>query len=432
MKQRLITIVLTALILVVPMAIMPSAEENYNLPKIIALLLLGVVLLILLLLNYKKINIDKKDILIFIFAVLILISTIFSSQIKTSIFGMKRRYEGMLSLYVYILIYLCAKKFLYYKNKKTLIVILYCLYIPICILAMLQYYLKVPELYPIFNKGVCGTFGNTNFMGSFLTLGMPIFSLLFISKGYKISFVTSNLAFFALVTCLARSAWVAFIVLIFIILIYLIKRKDKKLLLRTIALVTCFALIFGFLFIPQKVNSKGKPIKTRIDRKVSALNKEIKTITTKGINERTGSDRIQIWGIALELILKHPIVGVGTDNLAYSILKNPSSEAIDYMQRTNQLIDKAHNEYFQIAATLGIPALIVYLTFVCLILTDKQKQLFNNLGLLITCTSIVCYLIQAFFNISTIGVAPLFWFALGLTDNKMILNKEEKDIKENK
>ena len=432
MKQRLITIVLTVLILVVPMAIMPSTEENYNLPKIIALLFLGVVLLILLLLNYKKINIDKKDILIFIFAVLILISTIFSSQIKTSIFGMKRRYEGMLSLYVYILIYLCAKKFLYYKNKKTLIIVLYCLYIPICILAILQYYLKVPELYPIFNKGVCGTFGNTNFMGSFLTLGIPVFSILFIAKGYKTCFFASNLVFFSLVTCLARSAWIAFIVLTFIILIYLIKQRNKKYLLRTIILLICFTLIFTFLFVPKKVTSKGKPIKTRVDKKIEAVKEEIKTVTTKGINEKTGSSRIQIWSISLDLILKHPIIGVGTDNLAYSILREPSSKVIDYMQRTNHLIDKAHNEYFQIAATLGIPALIVYLTFVCLILTDKQKQLFNNLGLLITCTSIVCYLIQAFFNISIIGVAPLFWFALGLTDNKMILKKEETDIKENK
>lgn len=31
------------------------------------------------------------------------------------------------------------------------------------------------------------------------------------------------------------------------------------------------------------------------------------------------------------------------------------------------------------------------------------------------------YLVQAFFNISTIGIAPMFWFALGIMDNKKII-----------
>ena len=31
------------------------------------------------------------------------------------------------------------------------------------------------------------------------------------------------------------------------------------------------------------------------------------------------------------------------------------------------------------------------------------------------------YLVQAFFNISTIGIAPIFWFCLGIIDNKNII-----------
>ena len=89
--------------------------------------------------------------------------------------------------------------------------------------------------------------------------------------------------------------------------------------------------------------------------------------------------------------------------------------------RTGKDIDKAHNEYLQIAATIGIPALIVYLSFLSLILFPKMKEMFKNKLLFILVLTIICYLTQAFFNISTIGVAPLFWMLLGIIDNKEMI-----------
>ena len=82
-----------------------------------------------------------------------------------------------------------------------------------------------------------------------------------------------------------------------------------------------------------------------------------------------------------------------------------------------QLADKAHNEYLQIAATIGIPALIIYLAFVCQIVF-KDKNIFKNNATFILLVPIISYLVQAFFNISTIGVAPIFWLLLGLIQNQ--------------
>lgn len=416
MKEKSITIILTILIILLPMAIMPSISNDYNMPKLIILLSGGVLLLIFFLANYKKIEIDKKDILLLIFAALIFTSTMLSSNFKTSILGTKKRYEGMLTLFTYILIYFCTKKFLNYKNKNNLLKVLYVIYISICILGVLQYYIKIPNqnLYPIFNKGVCGTFGNTNFIGSFLSLGIPAFTTLYIVKGKKISFITSLLVFFCLIACGARSSWVAFAVFVFILLIYLIKMKNKEYLKRTAILFVCFALIFTYLF-----TAKSSFVRT----KVNAISNDVKTASVQGINEKMGSSRIQIWRITTNLIKKYPIFGIGTDNLKNSLHRNMTDDYEEFIKRTNSTIDKAHNEYLQIAATLGIPALVIYLVFIVLVLKGKEKQIFNNLNIFIIYSSIICYLVQAFFNISTIGVAPLFWFALGLIDNKMI-NKD--------
>ena len=231
MKEKFITVILTIIITAVPIAILPDAKQ-YNLAKICILLTSGAILLILMILNHKKIKLDKKDFLILIFGGLVLLSTIFSTNLDRSIIGSRNRYEGMLAIFTYILIYLCAKKFLKYKNKKTILVIIHIIYILISILVICQRYIKMPtnDFVPIFNKSVSGTFGNTNFMGNFVSMGIPIFIIWYIVKGYKISLITSLLVFFNLIACYARSGWVAFFVFSIILLVYLIKMLKEVIL----------------------------------------------------------------------------------------------------------------------------------------------------------------------------------------------------------
>lgn len=109
------------------------------------------------------------------------------------------------------------------------------------------------------------------------------------------------------------------------------------------------------------------------------------------------------------------------------LLLNCQDEYVEFVNTKHAIIDKAHNEYLHIGATLGIPALICYLVFISLILLPKIKILLNNDTYFIICLVIISYLVQAFFNISTIGVAPVFWMILGLSDNKEFI----KELNEN-
>ena len=415
MKNKIITTILTILIIALPIAIMPG-KTTYNIPKVWTLLIGGAILLILLLINYKKLKLDKKDYVILAFAVLVFISTMLSSKVKISIIGEINRYEGMLAFYTYILIYFCAKKFLKYKDNKTLLNVLYGVYISISILGILQYYIKLPtnDLYPIFNKGACGTFGNTNFMGSFISMGIPIFIITYIIKGDKISFITSLLVFFCLIACRARSGWVAFGIFSIILLIYLIKNKNKKLFKRAVILVVCFIMIFMLLYLPEK---------SIVKQKINQVKNDVTIAKTKGLNDKLGSSRIQVWKIVIELIEKYPIFGVGTDNLKKGIADNLTETSINFILRAKVSIDKAHNEYLHIAVTLGIPALVIYLTLLCMIVFPKLKNILKQEKTFIILSAIISYLVQAFFNISTIGVAPLFWLSLGLLDNQNFKNR---------
>lgn len=413
MKTKAITIIITILILVVPIVILPN---DVNLLKAIMLISGGAALLVLFLMNYKRIKIDKKDVLIIIFAMLIFISTMLSSDIHTSIFGTEKRYEGMLILFTYIIIYLCTKKFFEYKNKKILLIILYILYILVCTLGVIQQYVKIPEI-NLLKKGVAGTFGNTNFMGNFLSIGIPIFSMMYIMKNKKLSFITSMLIFFCIIACGARSSWVAFLTFVTILIAYLIQTKNKEYIKRTVIIFVGFALIFTYLFTAKNSFAKSK---------IKVAKKDITVAATQGIKSNMGSGRIQIWKITVDLIEKYPLLGVGTDNLKKGIRDNLTDESIDFMLRTRQQIDKAHNEYLQYAVTLGIPALLIYIAFILCMLKDNIKDIETNDEKLILYLIIISYLVQANFNISTIGVAPLFWFSLGLLDSKENSTNQQK------
>lgn len=193
-------------------------------------------------------------------------------------------------------------------------------------------------------------------------------------------------------------------------LIFLIKQKNKKFWKHAIYLTITFIIIFVCLYLES-----DSIVKTRINIIVN----DIKIATTRNEKSTIGSNRIEIWKATISVIKKKPILGVGTDNLKQGLTELNTKETTNVINTYGRIpFDKAHNEYLHILATIGIPALIIYLIFICKILLKNIKKVFKDFKVFVITASILCYMIQAFFNISTIGIAPLFWFALGLLDSK--------------
>lgn len=423
MKQKLITIILTLIAVLVPMIIVPTEiftnTFTYSLKNII-MLIGGLLLLVLILANYKKLEIDLKDGLILIFMGLVFISTCLSDDKRVSLLGEYTRYEGMLMFASYICIYISAKKFFIYKNIKVFLNIMFYSSILIGVLGVLQNYIQYDKLYPYFGKDIAGTFGNSNFFGSYISIVLPISIAIFIFNANKKSFILSLVMFFNMISSGTRSAWVAFIAVAFWGAIYLLKQKNKTYWKRTGILLMCFITICIYLF------SGISQSKTKV--KFNSIKKDITTFSKEGFSDRLGSSRMEIWKMTLKLIAKKPILGCGTDNLRRGLMVYCQDDFQKFATRTKALPDKAHNEYLQIAATIGIPALTIYLTFICLILFPKIKLILKNKLMFISCITIISYLVQAFFNISTIGVAPLFWMILGLSDNEDFVNNLKEKI----
>lgn len=376
---------------------------TYNLLKVFGLLLLGIILIIYFIIIYKHIEIDNKDKLLFIFLTLTFISTIFSTNILKSFFGSANRYEGFIMFSVYAIIYLYTKKLFNKDNIQNFIKIIFYLSVLCGIVGILQRHIDIPGTYPIFHKiflyyGVSSTFGNPNYFGSFISLILPATIIIFIIKGNVKSYILTLLMFFNLLSCCTRSAWVAYLLISFIIFIWLLKEKKKEYFKNFGILLISFVLIFIYLFYGFNTNGESD-----FRDKFYITIKDIKKTSQIGINNDTGSGRIELWKLTFNVIKKHPLIGCGIDNL--------------YLLANRFVADKAHNEYLQIAATSGIPNLIVYLLFLWNVLKFKIKNIREKKSFFWFCI-IFSYLIQAFFNISTIGITPLFYAILGLSDNK--------------
>jgi putative inorganic carbon (HCO3(-)) transporter len=76
-------------------------------------------------------------------------------------------------------------------------------------------------------------------------------------------------------------------------------------------------------------------------------------------------------------------------------------------------------------AVTGIPAALVYLSFLLAIYWKNRKFIFHHNSSTILAFTVSAYLVQALFNISVIAVAPLFWIILGVFARGQLIQKDD-------
>jgi O-antigen ligase len=152
-------------------------------------------------------------------------------------------------------------------------------------------------------------------------------------------------------------------------------------------IITLFLIYIIILFIVSK----------------TGIFEEIKNVPNLQIEST--SDRIELWKQAIINIIEKPFFGIGIDCFGFY---NP-----------NMIYDRPHNEFLQIACTMGIPALIFYLGALIIIYAKAvihNKELTNSrlMYLSITCA----YLISSFFGNSMPYTTPYFVIFLAFAVEK--------------
>lgn len=376
----------------------------YKLSRIyIGLLIVNIIvmLVITVIKHEKKKKILNKRTLIYLIFIIIfsLISACFAVNKKSAFFGFSGRYEGFFQIMYYFSLFLLTT-FVDKKDKKKIVYAIVFSCLVECIYAIFQ----VTEVIPVFTQyqhgkaWATGFATNPNFFGTLMLIGLTYSIGLFIDSKEK----RNRCACAALITVFmigllisnTLSVAVGLFVVYIYVLIYCIKNKKKYILMiLTVILLSTTILIH----LTGHTNLIKSVIKTK---------DETIEIAKGHIDDTYGTKRIYIWRHTLWVVPKNLLHGVGIDNFYYAFGSKPLSMG-------RWFFDKAHNEYLQILICEGIFALIAYLLFYASITFRGIKNSYKKKEIYLI-LPVIGYLVQAFFNISVIEVAPFFYVALGL------------------
>ena len=363
----------------------------------IFLMFINIIAIIIHLIKNKYQKNSAHICVLFIFA-FTLISTMFALVQRVALLGFQDRYEGLFSI-AYYLTLLILSSFIDKKHKKIIVNCIIFTGIIQTIYAILQIY-KVPGIYNGHPGSAQGFITNPNFFGTYMILCVCYSLGLFLDEekiSRKIIYVvTSLILMIGLLISNASSAGVAYLFVFIYILIFCIKKKKIAKLLATIAILAVSIIITMNL---------GK---TNMLNDLNQTAKEATEVAKGNTNDNFGSGRMFIWKNTLPIIPKYLLHGAGVDNFYFAFGDKP-------LQTSDGRIffDKAHNEYLQTLVTQGIFSLISYLALFAIVTKKGIKHSFKQNEVFLV-LPIIGYLVQAFFNISVIEVAPIFYIALGL------------------
>jgi len=366
---------------------------------------LSFLMLLVLYIFMKKYRLEVKiNVFLLLFVIWCLASALVSPHKKVAFYGWATRWQGFFTYVCYFVLFLFVAAVF---QKSSISHFLTCLFASgaiVSVHSLLQYYGIYPESYIIKYDGVkriSATIGNRNFLGSYMVI-LTLTSLFYYLKNSKKSFVlfaTSILFYCGLLASLTRGAWLGTLAAGIFTLALL--AKDIKIIYKKLVII---AASFILATVVLNVTSDMK-----ISQRYENL-KEQASINNQADLLHFGSGRFFIYKKTFEIIVDKPIFGTGPDCLGfYTELTDMESEK--YFGSSETIcIDKAHSEYLEYAATMGIPALILYTSFVFSIfvpfLKGIRKRTPMETGIF---AGWLGYLAQAAVNIGVISVLPIFF-----------------------
>lgn len=341
------------------------------------------------------------DILLILLTLLVSISTIFSIRIDVSLYGSNMRYEGLFAiLYYYSLVYLSS--FVEKEKKKRIILTIIFTGVIQSAYAFLQASNSKLSFVKIFINDnrimATGFLNNPNFLAAHVLICLAYAIGLFIDNDDTLTKIFYGHIIVALLIGLyvsnTTSCALALIFIFIYTLIYCIKNKKIK----DIIIIVLISILGAMFF--QKAGM------TNLLRDLNKTKNEAIQISEGVQNDHFGTKRLLIWKLTLPVVSKYLVHGTGPDNFLYAFGNRP---LIIY----GTIYDKAHNDYLNILVTQGLGSLICYLLLFGIVVVRGIRNNYKNKEIYLI-LPVGGYLIQNFFNISVIEVAPIFYISLGL------------------
>ncbi|MBD2866179.1 O-antigen ligase family protein [Paenibacillus oceani] len=424
MRDRTISVIFCLFVTIYPFLII-SWEKTFYYTNVKAYYLIGFSILLCALISLfsdkRKISnvqleqLGKAEWLLLLLLLLVGVSTVQSLQI--SLVGYLTEHNGILVMFSYALLFMIASRFVHPDWHQKIINFL-AISASLCsVYGIAQHYgtnLLSQDIvmdYAYKNRSF-SFFDNPDYFGAFLVLAVIMVFTLYLAADKRI-----NELLYLFILCLlgvallgseTRSAWLGSLIgLLMLSVLVAWKRKDlwKKWIAVFIVIILTFVVMN--IFSQQDYLARAKSIV-----------EDVHKIATNVDSNTAGATRWYIWKITLPLIKEYFWFGSGPNT--FHLVFHPGIDPDFWKYLSGGPIYDVNNDYLHIALTLGVPALMVYLLFLAVILYNgfhSAKVLSGERQIIAygCLAAITGYLVQAFFNISVVSVAPYFWIILGIS-----------------
>ena len=472
MIDKIIRLLYYILFFITPLVMYPATSEIFEFNKMLFIYLITASItffwIVKMIVN-RKIILKKTflDIPIVLFLLSQIISTIFSIDRHTSLFGYYGRFNGgLMSVISYILLYygfisnsLDFKKIIKLTLLSSLVVILWGLpghfgrdlTCPVfnTVLSATSGQLNANTLKNFWTTGfnnscwsretnvfdpvsrLFSTLGQPNWLGAYLAINFFI-GLYFLIKNKDdtkylvLSTLYLFLNFSTILFTRSRSSLMAIGAGLILFLIYYllsVKVDFKKIVLTLLFIIVVPAILFKtgiqridkFFQLPNNPPAGG-----------SITNNQSLNVPSE-ITESLDIRKI-VWKGAVDLGLRFPLTGSGVETFAYSyFLTRPAAH--NETSEWDFLYNKAHNEYLNYFATAGFPGILTHMFFIgafifCSLKILNHKSKADRLLVLSLSIAWMTILITNFFGFSTTTINIFFYLIPALIYSSSFVEKQ--------
>lgn len=403
--------VLFGLFLFLPLIFTISNDELFEFPKMLLVYASAIVLVgcwAVDSIRSKKVSLPRTpfDIPIMLFLTSQMLSTLFSINMHTSLYGYYSRFNGgLFSTLSYIVLFYSSVYFIGKQHIKTAIMSILAGGVATAIYAFPEHFGHSPSCYVITSKftadcwvqdvqtRVFGTMGQPNWLAAYLVVLLPLVlfkALSFLLPRVEKAGAVQYLVYEKWSTLYASFAFLSF--LLFTTVLFFTKSRSGIVGAGVALALFCGLSIFTLLW--KKVRGTqavGKefffltvlpilfivcmltisnPVRDKIFSVLHFSPKSSSSVTEASSPAPTGTQlesggsesgdiRKVVWMGALKVWLRYPILGSGVETFAYSYYKDRPQEH-NLLSEWDFLYNKAHNEFLNYLSTTGALGLVAY------------------------------------------------------------------------
>ncbi|MCX7698562.1 MAG: O-antigen ligase family protein [Candidatus Goldbacteria bacterium] len=437
--EKWIFYILVFTIFIIPLFFNIYSYDQFELPKLTFLRILTLIMLVLWgikisVQGYLDFKSTPLDIPMFLWIFLNIICTFTSFAPYLSFRGEYENFAGSLSNINYVILYYIATQNL--TDKKQIIVINYSFLLAGLlsgIYAVAQFFgydfIKWNEESMIKGR-YFASMGNPNFLGALLIMIIPVNIAFFVTNINKKNYFYAMLLFFlfvllyvALFGTQSRGPFLGFIFSVILLLSYFIYKAYKKMVaeskLQHISFLNILknflykykywviSIVFILILSVALSLTIGKNATLRLWNSIVNFQQSVRT------------SRLHIWIPSLKIIKNYPILGTGVDTFK-SVF--PKYSGIDFAQidGANVASRTAHNELLNIAATMGIVSLGIYLLLIFSYYRMWYRSFINIVDFdhkmisIAMFASFIAYFVQNFFSFGVAAINTSFYIFMAL------------------